>query len=116
MAAPTASGHHTKPQRGLRSLSSFESSSRQRHRALTFGSVEFVAVLAEKHRLWALGAVVHSDDCAGLDFGDAATGIDQLRASSGVSDDQVAFARFRSSSDTLKALAVIDQNLSLDRV
>jgi hypothetical protein len=55
-------------------------------------------------------------DTTRFDFGDASTGVYQLGASPWVGHDEIAFARFRGSRHTLKTLAMIDQNLPLDRV
>ena len=63
-----------------------------------------------------MGAIFYGGHSAGLDFRDAATWVNELGASAWVGHDEIAFARFRGSRHRLKALAMIDQDLSLDRV
>ena len=75
-----------------------------------------VFVLPNQHCPWAFRAVLYVDNTARFDFGDAPTGVNQLGASPWIGHDEIAFARFCGSRHRLKALAMIDQDLSFDRV
>jgi len=78
----------------------------------------FVAILigAQQHRLRTFRAVVHGDNMARLNSGHAASRINELSAAARIGHDKITCASFRSGCCRLKALAMIDQNFSLDRV
>jgi hypothetical protein len=74
------------------------------------------AVVAKQHRLRTFRAIKNGDDGTGFDFGDAATGVKELGFTSGVRHDEVALARFDTTRNAAKAVPVIKQDLSVNRV
>ena len=78
--------------------------------------ISVAIIVAEEHWLGAVRAVVDGDDASGFDFGYAAARINQLRAPARIGHDEITLARFSGGRHALKALAMIDENLTLDGV